>query len=333
MGIPEAQKDFVHVFDEATIELLLRELDTAADFIAYRKKRESLLGVPGRTVLAQGEEDLLAAYLRTMDTSGTEHCFLQSDEKFDSLIFDNTHFETLVWSPEYVRKKQADRLSYFWDALIDKFVELADPALVPVGLVQCSAEVELGLRYLAGESRFRRRILAGAMRGALEQARDKNARIARLIYDPDKPDPVFLFLVVPKRDDESYEDYRQHRIALLHAYCRTAKLQATKGTVFVGIAFDHPNRRYRLVAEDLFVLTQSMWTDEEIRELERRREELKLFGPNMLLTRFSDTEFPQLSLNEEATRRRRSLGGWKHGRATKQRKRIGSMLKRVSKKR
>lgn len=333
LGIPEAQKNFVHVFDETTIELLLRELDTAADFIAYLRKRESLLSVPGRTVLAQGEEDLLAAYLRTMDYSGTEHCFHQPDEEFDTLIFDDTHFATLLESQEYVRKKQADMPSYLWDELIDKFIDLGDPNVSPPELVQGPADVELGLRYLAGESRFSRRILVNSLKGALEQARDKNVRMARLIYNPDKPDPVFVFLIVPKRDDESHEEYRRHRIALLHAYCRVAKLQAEKGTIFVGIAFDHPNRKYNLVAEDLFVWSQSVWTDEEISELERKRDELKLFGPNTLLTRFSDTEFPQLSLNEEAMRQRRSLGAWKHGRARKRKKRLGPSPKRVNKKR
>ncbi len=333
LGTPEAQKDFVHVFDEATIELLMQELDTAADFIAYLKRRESLLGVPGRVVLAQGEEDLLAAYLRTMDRSGTEHCFHQPDEEFDTLIFDDTHFETLLESPEYVRKKQADMPSYFWDALIDKFIDLGDPSVSPPELVQGPADVELGLRYLAGESRFRRRILANSLKGALEQARDNNVRMARLIYDPDKPGPVFVFLVVPKRDDESHEEYRRYRIALLHAYCRIAKLQATKGTIFVGLAFDHPNRNYRLVAEDLLVWSQSVWTDEEIRELERMRDKLKLFGPNMLLTRFSETEFSQISLNEEEILKRRALGAWKHGRARKQKRRFGPLPKRVNKKR
>lgn len=295
IGLPEPDKHFVHVFDEVSIELLLRELDTAVDFLDYLKKREALLGRRGAHIVAYGEEELLAAYLRTMDPKGQEHMFFNTqdgDGMPDAIFFAEGFYKALGDDPGYKRKRVADRISYEWDRLIDRFLEYGDPDLHERFINQSPAETEEGLRLMAAESRFRRRLLAEAFIGALERV-GQGGRIGRLMYGGVANETVYVFVVVSKRQDESYEEYRKYRMALLHAYVQTARLKAPLGTKFVGIAFDNPHKNYQGSSEDMFVLMKESWTAEELKELETKRRELQLWGDAVEIWRFRQDEFPQ----------------------------------------
>lgn len=295
IGLPDPEKHFVHVFDEVTIELLLSELDTAADFLDYLRKRETLLGRRGTHVMAYGEEELLATYLRNMNADGTEHVFIDvppEDGVPDLIMFDLGHFKALADDPGYRRKKQADQISYQWDELIDRFLRFGDPGVHGLFADQKAAESEQGLRLMAAETRYRRRQLAESFIGALRLA-EPGKRLGRLVYGGVANETVFMFVVVAKTANESYEEYRRYRIGLLHAYVQTAKLKAPLGTTFVGLAFDNQYKDYPGGSEDLFVLAKPDWTEEELAELEAKRQELRLWGDTMEMSRFRQDEFPQ----------------------------------------
>ncbi|MFN0305994.1 MAG: hypothetical protein ACKVQU_37205 [Burkholderiales bacterium] len=293
VGLPDPAKGLVHVFDEASLEVIMEELDTTPDFVRDLVERDSFLSVPGRVVYAPGEEELVAAYLRNMTDEGN-HCFVvikAGEPPPDTIVFDGSHYGGLRASVEYRRKKAADKQSYFWDEIVNRFIRIGDPAVNSLGITTDAVDVERALRYLAAEPRFRRRILTNALAGALGKAR-AGGRVARIARTPGAPDPAYLFLAVPKRDDESYEEYRQHRVALLHAYCRIAKLTAPESSIFVGLAVDHPNKTYLGSSEDLLVWEQRIWDDATKNELERMRAELEIMGPDMVITGLSDQEFP-----------------------------------------
>lgn len=295
IGLPEPSKQFVHVFDEVTIELLMSEFDTAIDFIDYLKAREALLGCHKTNVTAFGEEDLMAAYLSTMDESEMRHVFFnlpQGKSLPDMVMFDGSHYEGLSADLGYKRKKLADKISYEWDALIERFVEYGDPGLHEHFVHQSALETEVGLRLLAAESRFRRRQLAESFVGALRRVKPGD-RLGRLAYGGVANETAFVFVIVPKRANESYAEYRKYRMSVLHAYVQTARLKAELATTFVGIAFDNPHKDYEGSSEDLFVLSKNAWTEEELTELERRRQELGLWGSAMEYWRYRQDEFPQ----------------------------------------
>lgn len=295
IGMPESNKQYVHVFDEVSIELLMREFDTAVDFIDYLKAREVLLGRRGSKVLASGEEELMAAYLLNMDESGMQHVFFnmpQGESSPDLVLFNTTHHKELSTNPGYKRKKLADKISYEWDALIERFVEYGDPGLHEHFVDQSASETEVGLRLLAAESRFRRRQLAETFIGALHRVKS-GERLGRLAYGGIANETVFVFVVVPKRPDESYVEYRRYRMSILHAYVQTARLKAELATTFVGIAFDNPNKDYEGGSEDLFVLSKDVWTAKELAELEQKRQEFGLWGAATEYWRYRQDEFPQ----------------------------------------
>lgn len=293
VGQPAPQKGFVHVFDEASLEVVMAEMDTAPDFLRYLADRAKFLEQDGRIVHAPGEEELVAAYLRTMDAKG-QHCFVRlpdGPEEHGLVVFDGSHYEGLLNSPEYRRKKRADSTSYFWDGLIDHFIRLGDPSIAPLGVQSAPAEVEEALRHLAAESRFRRRLLTTALKGAFERAMHA-PRAARVFRTTQDPDPAYVFLVVGKPDDLTYEEYRKYRVALLSAYCRTAKLTSPESNTFVGLAVDHPNKDYEGNSEDLMVWVQQEWTDEIKATVQQMREELGILGQNMLVSSGHQDEFP-----------------------------------------
>lgn len=295
IGLPEPEKHFVHVFDEVSIELLLTELDTASDFLDYLRKREALLGRRGTHVMAFGEEELMAAYLRNMNADGTEHVFVDIPPEEgipDLVMFELGHFKALAEDPGYQRKKEADRISYEWDALVERFLRYGDPGIHERYVDQTTAQSEQGLRLMAAETRFRRRQLAESFIGALRRA-EPGKRLGRLVYGGVANETVYVFVIAAKEATESYDEYRRYRIGLLHAYVETAKLKAPLGTTFVGVAFDNQHKDYAGGSEDLFVLTKPDWPDEELVELEAKRQELRLWGDAMEMSRFRQDEFPQ----------------------------------------
>ena len=297
LGRPVPERAFVHVFDEVSVELVMKELDTAVDFLDYLRARDELLGRSGCQVIAPGEEELLAAYLRTMDRTGARHVFIDvgpEDGLPDLAMFDGSQYEGLYQDPGYLRKKEADRISYEWDALIDRFLTYGDPNIHARALDQTSAETEQGLRLLAAESRFQRRQLAESFIGALERV-EPGMRLGRVVNRQAPGETVFVFLVMPMRDERDYADYREHRMAVLHAYVRTARLKAAGGTTFVGIAFDNPHKSYRGGSEDLFVFSQDTWTKDELTELETMQRDLGLWRENTVEWRCRQDEYPQAS--------------------------------------
>lgn len=69
VGNPGGDRAFVHVFDEANLNVVLQELDTVADLLNYLRAREKLFSNKS-FVSAHSEEDLLAFYLKNVNEGG-----------------------------------------------------------------------------------------------------------------------------------------------------------------------------------------------------------------------------------------------------------------------
>lgn len=158
VGIVSPEKAFVHVFDEYSLGVMLGELDTTRDLIDYLCDREIFLAAAG-TVIAPGEEQLLAAYLQNADAHGRR--FLSNSTcRSSAVVLDDSFYQRLISRPEYRAKKRLEQASYEWDRIIERFIRIGDPALVaPSGYIQLNNETESALRIMASESRFRRRLL------------------------------------------------------------------------------------------------------------------------------------------------------------------------------
>lgn len=142
------QKEFgyVHVMDEVALRAILGELDTTPDFVEYLDVKEGFTG----TILCEGEENLLAAYL-------TQNRKLEGN--LGLLVVEDGLWSSISAKPEFLARKREDEVSYWWDRLIETLIGDFDVSL-EAGVSM--DEHELVVRTLAGENRFQRRVLAGA---------------------------------------------------------------------------------------------------------------------------------------------------------------------------
>lgn len=321
IGMLDRSKHFVHVFDEFSLEVAMGEFDTITDFIAYLNARRFFLGDAELTVVAAGEEQLIAAYISNGDDS--PHPFLPDSvgpQSPDLVIFDGSHYPGLIARPEYRMKREQDRRSRVWDALLERLIQLGDPKLVHTEVQQSNHETERGLRLMAAESRFRRHLLTDALIEMLDAAEpEPNKRRARVFSTHEQPELVYIFLVTPKGRDETNDAYRRHRVALLHAYCRCAKLRLPQGVTFIGLGLDHPAKSYAMSSEDVIVFTCNEYTPQEKAEAESFQRELGILAEGLVVKEGFATEFPIApTILAQQHQRRGDRDGGKKKRKSKQ---------------
>ena len=210
-------KGFVHVLDETSLRVILRELDTITDLVEYFGAKETLLN-SGRIPLMQGqEEDLLALYI---------HTGRRFPQESDLLIIGNDLWISLTRKPEWKARKEADRESYVWDRLIETLRELDDSSEPsPTGAID---KLETVLRIMARENRFNRRILSQSFNEFMREAAKQRIR-ARIV--PSLSNVCYVFLASAR--DENRDLHRKE----LSLRCFVARgLKDFSGHTVVGIA-------------------------------------------------------------------------------------------------
>jgi hypothetical protein len=304
-------KPFVHVLDDATIDIVLTEFDTITDFVQYLSKKE-LLVRSGRLISAAGEEELVAYYIKRMNSDG-EHDFTSPSgkewEPNEHLLLDEGDWQATQQDAQYRAKKAADEISYLWDNLIAAFTKhlLAGTSLVPGEDFEVQAPVgpldltqhELAIRFMALETRFSRRILSAQLGHAIENARP-DMRSLRVMIDgrPERQESAYVFLQFPQELSPAYSDYRlyrQHRGKTLYAACAVVLARNPKLKRVIGIATEPPRfYRDRNVSEDVLLL-EGPPTAELIAEAEGLSEALSILRPQTTrAARLQGREYPEV---------------------------------------
>jgi hypothetical protein len=68
------------VFDDVTLDIILHELDTVTDLVAYLRCKENFV-CAGKLALAAGEENLLACYVSDVNPDGRHDIVLPAGYK------------------------------------------------------------------------------------------------------------------------------------------------------------------------------------------------------------------------------------------------------------
>lgn len=215
-------EQYVHVLDEMTLEVVLRELDTIRDLIAYLDKKEALLTHPRRKIMSSGEEELVAMYSTRMNDGG-EHDFAKFPEDLDGVLIEEGFWTDFIHNPKYVAKKKADEISYAWDRLIENFTQYGETGLFDKK--RDLGSMEPALRVMASESRLGRRHLARYLVEALQRPVAKGSRFLRVGRAVQNPEVGYVFLMLPQPESMSYERYREFRAAMLSACCMVGRLR------------------------------------------------------------------------------------------------------------
>ncbi len=291
IGNIEPSKGFVHVLNEPTLDILIRTLDTLADFVAYLDKKETLLA-SNTHVMAAGDEELLGYYLRKLNKEG-QHDFLVSGD--DAMYFDVGLWDEFQESPARKAQSEADQVSYAWDRLVEKFAYHIDTGTQDFTTQTGRRNNDILLRMVARESRFSRRVLAKNLLGIMERGNehDKAARLG----SSESTKTIYVFLSLKNLSFfPSLDAYRETRRELLYAHCAVAKLIRPEAVDIVGIA-TNPLREMGNGSEDLIYLDASDWTTERNAEAKKLRRDLGIFTTGREF-RFFDNEYPNIALKE-----------------------------------
>jgi len=282
------EEQFIHVLDELTLDVLMDELDTVTDFVRYLEKKESFLSSGSPLVVASGEEQLAAIYLTKMNADGQHDFVLPQEvgEKPPSVFYLAEGFwESYVVNPQRVAKKEADKISYNWDGLIEHFVTHGESG----------PDAEMALRLLASESRFSRRHLSEQLLSCMSMEMAPGSRYARIVGSAEDLHRVYVFLILDREVASTYEEYRELRRGLLYAFCCATRLRSPDAHYVIGFATERLGTRG--ATEDLWAMDvrPQFWTEERVQEAQRLREAFDIFneGRTRMFTGNSQ-EFPDV---------------------------------------
>jgi hypothetical protein len=260
VGWLDGDRKFVHVLDDTSLDIVLNSRDTITDFVDYLRAKEGLLcrcRERGIRFFAAGEEELLANYLLTDD--GTRHVF-KFPEDINAIGLLEGDWIDFQKSPQHHAQIAADRVSYLWDALIEKFSGHILGGTSYYTTTPRIADRERIMRFFARERRVRRRLLADALLGLI-QTDKAGQRVVRVVHPSTPGDPYYCFMVLPNLFGRPREEYRTVRGHLLEALCLVTKVVFPDALDIVGFAtepgIDTPER-----SEDSLYLDARVWNDE-----------------------------------------------------------------------
>ena len=292
VGYPLENGRFVHIWDEVTANLLLDELDTISDLVAYLRKKEAFFADADVLVSVPGEEELLARYLGSMRHG--EHCFPRIPKDVNFVMLPEGDWQTYLNSPQRAAKKEADQVSYMWDSLIEhqsKFIRAGTAITVfPIQDDTVANHVRV-LRALAQQTRLARRSLAMDLLHVMKMSKS-GQMFARVKVAGKDLTQAFVFLTVPRDPDEPYESYRERRMHVLAVYCHAVKKGMPNLKEAVGIATEPLTEE--LSSQDFLHTDLSEMTPVEVKWWRQQADQIGILRAKTKtsLVRATDREFP-----------------------------------------
>ncbi|WP_157785588.1 hypothetical protein [Sinorhizobium fredii] len=278
IGRTEPSREWVHVFDEESLAVVLRELSTITDFVHYLSSKTAMCE-SGHFIFAESELDILGYYLWHNRTCPTvDHAFRLEANLWQKLESDLA----------FLRGREENEISYFWDRLIEYLTNHYLGETLEAGNDLEVGEYERLARIMAGETRFFRRILAKAILERAERAR-RNA-IGTLL--PSGQSDVIYVLFIGRGDQGGdHASYRAARAAELKSRCIAAKAVRPDVRYVIGIALDALGVKGR--SEDFILIDTQDWTLEQIEKAEELRQLAGHFiDGRTILNRVHEQEYP-----------------------------------------
>jgi len=308
VGDIDPDRSFVHVLDDGSLEVLMSELDTITDFTDYLTRKAKFIR-SGRLTLGHGEEDLLAYYAVRINENG-DHDFVPPDggEWRDGVTIgiDGSHYADWTQNPQYTAKKEADRVSYVWDSLIENFTKhmLGGTSVVIDGGKYDLKNSELAARHMARECRFRRRSHGEAVEGAMRKGMkvDRFFRAMVPLKDAKDNETGFFFLSLKylewMEQEGGYEQYRKKRVEIMTAYGQAMLVEYDHLEQVIGIGADPP-RQGRNSSQDLMYIRLGDLTEQDKQEIREHSEELGIMKPGYTERLYDGQEYPEVSVERE----------------------------------
>lgn len=250
-------KGFVHVMDERSVEIILKELDTISDLIDFLNEKETFQKSDVQHIAFSGE-DYLAMYLGNG---------FDIPEGVNLLMIDSDSWIDFSASPEYVADKKENKISYIWDGIIERLSEdfHTNDLINDVS----RDELELALRWMNKETRFGRRMMSRMVMDVLGDGVAKPKSKAKIVQAELPSAPLY---VIMQRKLEDREISRKE----LQMRCLVARSMFPDKHHVIGIASE-PYDKGKGHSLDLVYMDLSIWTEELQKNAEGIKEDLGYF--------------------------------------------------------
>lgn len=270
----------IHVLDSHNMPIVLQELDTVSDFSAYLD--EKVRATAAFDYLSYcGEEDLLGHYLLNYDSATKRHVIGpkgKDTSKVNGVMIGEGEWHDFVQTDLYKNTKNEDRISYFWDKLIQRTCQNSLDGTL--GGNSNIVRGESAIYEMVKEPRFMRRGLSEKMLSAVERFPDTGSFTRQVTFLPSfEPNVgyVLLQLRVPE-EFRATPDYREKRQTLLEIACGAAKNKFPNLVKIIGIGIEAPKLSDGTVVEDFILMPCEKWPDEMKTYYEELNREWNFFG-------------------------------------------------------
>jgi len=267
----------VHILDSHNMPIVLRELDTVSDFADYLD--EKVRAATEFDFMSYcGEEDLLAHYLMNYDDASKRHVIGSEGQGITGITIGEGDWHFFKGTELYKNTKNEDRVSYFWDDLIQRTCQNSlDGTLAGNSNI---VRGESAIYEMVKEPRFMRRALSKTMLGAVERFPDSGGFTRQVTFLPSyQPNVGYVFLQLRAPDaSRSEPEYREKRQYLLEIACGAAKNKFPNLVKVVGIGIESPKFTDGLVAEDFLLMPCDEWPDEMRQHYIELNEPWRFFG-------------------------------------------------------
>lgn len=273
----------VHIFDSHNLPVVLTELDTVGDFSAYLDEKVRAIAKLDYLTYC-GEEDLLGHYLLNYDDVTKRHVIGAKDDKnINGVMIGEGEWHDFIHTDLYKNTKREDRISYFWDELIQRTCQNSLDGTL--GGNSNLLRGESAIFEMVKEPRFMRRGLAEKMLTAVEEFPDHPSQFTRKVTFLPSFLPNVGYVLLQLRAPEVFRaepDYREKRQALLEIACGAAKNKFPNLVKVIGIGIDAPKFSGGTVAEDFILMPCETWTEEMRANYEAENEPWSFFGTPQL---------------------------------------------------
>ncbi|CAN5582910.1 hypothetical protein BH10PSE6_BH10PSE6_21650 [soil metagenome] len=272
---------FVHVFTDLSLLMVLEEFDTVTDLVNYLRNRASFFR-GSMNLSIRGEEELIPLYFRGYSDQSKDYDIARAvavaGDRPNHLWIDGGFYEEMTRRPEYIARRERNKISYLWDSLIERFAghQLRGTAtqIRPPGFERHEGVI----RFMALEPRLTRRSHSEQFLHAIHGFRNDRDILARTILpDEGQGDLAYLFLQMRPPTDRPYDEYRRVRGYLLQLYAMALLHDRPSLSRVIGIATEPPLLfKDKRMSEELVLADRSMLTPKQLARAKEEKTEMGL---------------------------------------------------------
>jgi hypothetical protein len=290
---------FVHVFTDLSLGMVLNEFDTVTDLVNYLRNRASFFR-GSMNLSIRGEEELIPLYFRGYSSQSKDYDIARAiatkSDRPNHVWIEGGFYEDMIKRPEYIARRERNKVSYLWDSLIERFAghQLRGTAtqIRPPGFERHEGVI----RFMALEPRLSRRSHSEQLLHAIYGFRsDRDIAARTILPDHGRGSLAYLFLQMRPPPARSYEEYRRVRGYFLQLYAMALLHDHSTLDRVVGISTEPPLLfKEKRMSEELILAERSMLTTQQLAHAKEEKTEMGL-GRVIASGTWKGQEFPSVS--------------------------------------